>query len=182
MKFLDALNKFLDTVEYDYYHRNDPLPMPSDASKQPLESSQTPPSIVDTLLPWENIVGSQANRHNVRVICDEELLEFGQKNVLTACVRQESDFYPLAKGKLNTDGTQDFGIAQFNNGKNRHGVPFWIGQGATFSSEEEVLSSPEKCIRVMARYYKATGNLNPWSSFNSYDGEPPAYMQWLGKV
>lgn len=141
-----------------------------------------PSDTIDTLLPWENKVGSESNRHNVRVICDLRGLKFEQKEILTACVKQESDFYPLAKGRLNSDGTQDFGIAQFNNGKNRHGVPYWIGIGATFSSIQDVYTNPQRCIEIMADYYKATGNLGPWASFNSYEGEPPAYIKWLGKV
>ncbi len=141
-----------------------------------LKSKNMPPQNVDTLLPWDNEIGSEANRHNCRVICDLENLLYSQKEVLVACVKQESDFYPLAEHH-NTDGTYDYGIAQFNTGVNRHGVPYWIGEGATFASKEDVLTHPQRCIEVMARYYKATGNLNPWVSYSS-----KAYEKWLGKV
>lgn len=112
-------------------------------------------------------------RHSVRVLCDEASMSVAQKNILCACVQQESQFNPKAIGKPNTNGTIDYGICQFNNGKNAEGVPLWIGPGADFASVDEVLNNPEKCVRVMIREFKA-GHQNWWSSYKT-----GAYKKWL---
>ncbi len=123
-------------------------------------------------------------RHSTRLICDDEGLPLARdisvngkfyqlKDILCACVMQESGFHPLAIGKKNTNGTQDFGLAQYNNGKNAKGVPYWIGPGAAFSSVEEVLDNPEKNVRVMARCFKM-GEAGLWSSYKT-----GAYKKWL---
>lgn len=142
----------------------------------------TPP-LVHPLMPTYDWSTPAAARKSARVICDEEGLPLGRiisvkdklyqlKDILCACIMQESRFKPNAIGKLNTNGTQDFGLCQFNNGKLK-GVPLWIGQGATFSSVQEVLDNPEKNVRIMARCFKA-GQMNLWSSYK-YD----QYQQWL---
>lgn len=120
-------------------------------------------------------------RHSVRVMCDNAGLTYSHmydpvvsdKNILCGCIQQESQFNPKAEGKINNNGTKDFGLAQFNNGKNASGTPLWIGPGADFASIEEVLNDPEKNIRIMIREFKA-GHANYWSSFKT-----GAYKQWL---
>lgn len=129
-------------------------------------------STVDTLLPWENKVGSVDNRHNVRVLCDLAGLNLHDKDVITACIEQESDFWPGAIGKPNFDGTRDWGIAQYNDGKLR-GVPLWIGEGAYFKNTDEVLNNPQKCIEEMIAQYKL-GHISWWSSFKT-----GAYLKFM---
>lgn len=129
----------------------------------------------DTMLPWENKISSVNNRHNVRVMCDLAGLKLFDKNVITACVEQESDFYPLAIGKPNSNGTKDWGICQFNDGK-YHDLNLWIGPGAHFPNTQYVLDNPEECVRVMIAQYKA-GNIHFWSSYSTgaYKKYMPAY-------
>lgn len=128
----------------------------------------------DVMLPWENKVGSANNRHNVRVLCDLAGLDFHSKNIITACIEQESDFYPLAKGPTNQNGTHDWGICQFNDGTIRH-IPLWIGQGAAFGNVQEVLNNPEKCVNLMIIEFKA-GHINWWSSYST-----GAYLKYMPK-
>lgn len=113
-------------------------------------------------------------RHSARVICDEEGLNLKQKNDVTACIQEESRFNPKAIGKINKDGTQDFGIVQMNNGKNKNGVPYWIGKGCLFESVDEVLNNPERGVRFMARETKKYGYPKWWSSWTT-----GAYKKWL---
>ena len=112
-------------------------------------------------------------RHSVRVMCDSAGLSLKDKNIITACIQQESNFMPRAIGKPNKNGTIDFGLCQYNNGKNRLGVPYWIGPGADFTDTEEVLNDPEKNVRVMIREYKA-GHIKWWASYST-----GAYKRWL---
>lgn len=117
--------------------------------------------VAETLL-WNT---PQHAFHSTRVVCDEIGLSYPQKNILCACVFQESRFSNKAVGK-NAHST-DWGIVQIND-------HFNIGVGKPFPSVEYVLEHPEECVRWMARIYKNTGALQPWSSFTS-----GAYTQWL---
>lgn len=112
-------------------------------------------------------------RHSVRVICDEEGLNWANKNLICACIEQESGFNPKAIGKINKDGTQDFGLCQYNNGKNGRGQAYWIGANADFKNVDEVLNNPEKNVRVMIREFER-GNLKYWSSYKT-----GAYKKYL---
>jgi hypothetical protein len=113
-------------------------------------------------------------RLSARVIMDEmgltgvvdKVTGLKAKNLLCACIQQESQFNPRAIGKPNKDGTKDYGLCQYNNGKNTKGVPYWIGGGADFKDIDEVLDNPEKNIRVMVREYKK-GNLKWWASYST---------------
>lgn len=104
--------------------------------------------------------------HSYRVLCDELGATFEQKEKLCAMVYQESEFKRGVVGKLNKNGTRDYGLCQFNNGTIK-GVPLWIGEGATFSSIEEVLNNPEKCARVMIKTCINEGHWNWWCSYSS---------------
>lgn len=131
-------------------------------------SLPTPPVLSKYL--WDT---KEQARHSSRVIMDEYFLSWKEKNLLCACIQQESGFNPLAIGKPNKNGTRDWGLAQFNDGKNEKGIPYWIGKGAAFESTEEVLKNPEKNVRIMIEQYKA-GNLKYWVSFSS-----GAYKKYL---
>jgi len=110
----------------------------------------------------------KAAYHSTRVICDEVGLTLKQKNILCACVFQESRFDNRAVGK-NKNST-DWGLVQVNDTKGWH-----IGPGLRFPSVQYVLDHPGECVRWMAQVYKTTGALTPWASFTS-----GAFRQWLG--
>ncbi len=112
-------------------------------------------------------------RHSCRVIMDEYKLSWKEKDLLCACIQQESGFDTRAIGKPNKNGTRDFGLCQYNDGKNKQGIAYWIGQGADFKDIDEALDDPEKNVRVMVREYKK-GNLKYWSSFST-----GAYKRYL---
>lgn len=153
-----------------------PIP-PVTPPVSPVEPPQPPaPTIppIDTIYPnWGNTVSAH---HNVRVICDLEGLTYDQKQILTACVYQESGFKVNPKPNQNKDPktgvvwSTDYGIVQVND-------HFHIGEGKDFPSVDYVISHPEECLRWMCRIYKTTGSLQPWSSFST-----GAYKKWLGKV
>jgi hypothetical protein len=96
-------------------------------------------------------------RHSVRVICDEEGLNWNEKTLISQVVHCESDYNPKAEHK-NTDGTYDWGICQWNS-------KWWAGEGKLFSSKEEIFNNPEKCIREMIKQYKKRG-LGDWVCYN----------------
>lgn len=121
----------------------------------------------DTMYPDWNTTAHA--RHNVRVVCDLEGLTVDQKNILTACVANESGFLTHPKPNQNKDKngvvwSTDWGIVQVND--------YWnIGAGKQFPSVQYVLDNPEACVRWMARYYKQQGNLGEgssgWASYTS---------------
>lgn len=111
-------------------------------------------------------------RHSVRLICDEEKLSLADKNLICAVIQAESEF-DNTKFHKNTNGTTDWGICMFNDGKNKNGVPYWIGNGAIFSSVDEVKNNPEKAVRVMVKEFKK-GNLKYWVSYTN-----KAYLKFL---
>lgn len=114
-------------------------------------------------------------KHSVRVICDEEGLSVADKNILDACVHQESQYDTKVISKPNKNGTRDYGLCQFNDGKNAAGKAYWIGAGAAFATTDEVLSNPEKCVRIMAREFKrGEAGKREWVSYAS-----GAYKKYL---
>lgn len=130
---------------------------------------------VNTLYDWSIPVMAH---HNVRVICDQEGLDYGQKQILAACVMQESGFNIHATNKnMGRDSfghpiilSEDWGIVQIND--------HWhIGPGKDFPSPQYVIDNPEACVRYMCRYYKSHGDLMAWSSYKF-----GAYKKFLGKV
>lgn len=162
-KIVDALSKLVPLlslwVKYTIKEiNNPPIPTP-EVIDEMVEQDKTE----DFQKQWGTV---SAARHSVRVICDEEGLSFPNKNIISAVIEAESRFNIKAKNSSNKNGTTDWGICQFNDGKNRQGVPYWIGPGADFVSSEEVLSNPDKCVRVMIREFKK-GNLKWWSAYNN---------------
>ncbi len=117
---------------------------------------------------------TQANtRHSIRVICDEEGLSVYDKNVITACIQQESQFLNTAvcKNKDKTTGqvwSTDWGIAQINDF-------YHIGPGKDFPTVAYVLDNPDAVVRYMIRMKKA-GHLSMWVSFSS-----GAYLRYMPK-
>ncbi len=114
--------------------------------------------------------------HATRVLCDRAGLTFAQKNILCACVYQESQFWnKLPSGKpvmhMNMQSGHetscDWGIIQVNDF-------WWIGTGKLFPSVQYVLDNPDKVVQWMIDYMKANGHLNRWSSYTT-----GAYRQWL---
>lgn len=130
----------------------------------------TPPPDKNPTLLWDT---RENVRHSIRVKCDNAGLTLHEKEIITACIRQESNFNPKAVGKQNSNGTTDYGLCQYNNGKNKKGVPYWIGPGAVFRDTEEVLNSPEKNVDVMIQYFKY-GQISLWSSYST-----GAYLKWM---
>lgn len=131
---------------------------------------------VDFIYPDWSITANA--HHNVRALADLEGLTYDQKQVLAACVYQESEFMigaTHANYIFTSDGerrlsTTDYGIVQVND--------YWhIGKGKDFPSVEYVMGHPEECVRWMCRYYKQHGHLNAWVSYTS-----GAYKQWLNRV
>lgn len=172
MKFLGELWKWSDEPV------NTPpqaTTMPQETSK-PISSNPIPPMNPDTLLPWNTTESlTHENWHNVRVICDLVGLTYSQKEILTACVWQESDFMTSPRPNQNklkngTVWSADYGIVQVNDYYN-------IGPGKPFPTIQYVLDNPEACIRWMAGILKSTGRLQPWASYTT-----GAYKKYLGKT
>lgn len=114
--------------------------------------------------------------HSLRVMCDEAGLTVAQKNIVCACVYQESQFLNTAIGRNKDPKTgkvwsTDWGIFQVNDTKGWH-----IGKGLRFSSVQDVLDHPEKAAKWMIGVMKTTGKLQPWASYTT-----KAYTQWLPK-
>jgi hypothetical protein len=103
------------------------------------------------------------SRYNVRKICDEEGLSASEKNLICACIYQESEFLNTAvchnKNKKGEITSSDWGIVQCND--------HWhIGEGKAFPSVEYVVNNPEKMVRWMIQMYKL-GLLRLWVSYSS---------------
>lgn len=146
-------------------------PTTSPISPKPNEVPMNPPTdpYLTTILPWTS---QKNNYHNVRVICDRVGLTLIQKDILCACVYQESRFLTNPKPNENLDKngnvwSTDYGIAQVND-------HYHIGPGKDFPSVQYVLTHPEQVITWMAKIMKNTGGLQPWSSYSS-----GVYKKWL---
>lgn len=143
-KILDFIRELLEAIFVRPSYDNGPLTHPMNAPDP------------DVLGPWTTATG---NRHNVRVICDQEGLTLEQKNTLCATVGGESGWKPTAIGAPNSNGSQDYGICQINN-------RLWIGDGKQFPSVDYVLNNPEACIRWMCKQWKA-GHRNWWIAYKN---------------
>jgi hypothetical protein len=110
------------------------------------------------------------SRYNVRKICDEMGLSAAEKNLICACIFQESGFLNTAVcHNKNSKGeviSSDHGIVQIN-------TRWHIGEGKTFPSVEYVVNNPEIMVRWMISMYKK-GLLRLWVSYTS-----GAYKRWL---
>lgn len=140
-----------------------PAPISNITATTPTEPlvAPTEPIIDSTETMWDT---PRRAYHSTRVIGDEMRLSVAEKNLICACIYQESQFNIHAVGK-NKD-TTDWGIVQVND--------YWhIGKGKTFPSVEYVMANPEACVRWMILCYKQ-GALRLWVSYTS-----GAYKQWL---
>lgn len=139
--------------------------------------------------PLAYVVGADGNqhpysvngRHSVRVLCDDMGLTVAEKNVIAACVMQESGFMNLLPDGTpvfheNMVGSRlastDWGIVQCND--------YWhIGPKSDFPSVQYVVDNPEVMVRWMIQLSKE-GKLNLWASYGPTGNGP--YKQWLNKV
>lgn len=147
-----------------------PLPPPVEATGTPPQApTSSVATSVDIIQPPPYLLWETPKQafHSTRVVCDEMGLDYDQKNEICFTIYGESEFHAKAIGKPNKNGTKDYGLCQYNDGKNAKGIPFWIGKGATFASIDEVLNNPEKCVRVMIQTYKA-GNIGWWYGHRGY--------------
>lgn len=128
----------------------------------------TPPNS-DVLVPDWSIPKNAY--HNTRVLCDLSGLTVEEKNIICACVFQESRFLVNPKPNQNKDAqgkvwSIDYGIVQINDW-------YHIGVHKDFPSVQYVLENPQKCVQWMIDMYKAN-RLGMWASYSSN-----AYRQWL---
>ncbi len=114
--------------------------------------------------------------HATRVMCDRAGLSLTQKNIVCACIWQESNFYnrystgkPVMHVNMQNghETSTDWGIVQVNDF-------WWIGDTKLFPSVQYVLDHPEKAVQWMIDYMKKNQHLNRWSSYST-----GAYKQWL---
>ncbi len=143
---------------------NDPIVPVEVVPTTPPEALKQPPS---ETLDWSTPKGAY---HATRVTCDNLGLGVSAKNLICACIFQESRFNNKAKN-VNKDGvgrtwSTDWGIVQIND--------YWhIGPNKDFPSVEYVLANPDKMVEYMINTYKG-GQLRLWASYSS-----KAYKQWL---
>jgi len=84
---------------------------------------------------------------------------------MVATVQAESQFYSEAVGQVNSDGSQDFGLFQLNNGH-------WKDFAPSHYEFVELSFDPEKAVKVARQLWhddvKAGGTgFRPWAAFNS---------------
>lgn len=152
-----------------YFYRLLALPKPMISTQPPPEvpvvtQVETKPEEAPIPYLWDNFENS---RHSCRVIMDEEGLTYTTdtvdgvqhkvKDILCACIHQESNFNNKAIGDNGT--SKDWGIVQIND-------HYQVGPGKPFSSTDEIVNNPDKAVRFMISMYKA-GKLSLWSSFSS---------------
>ena len=173
--FIDDLATFVTDLRKYFAGRKTPSMPPNPSPSSP----ETPNP--DTLLPWGY---ASDNRHNIRVLCDLAGLSltptipvtihghtklFTPKDIITACVQVESNFYnyypngkPVTHLNKREDGTvssTDWGICQIND-------RYHIGPNLDFPSVDYVLANPEKAVDYMIAMFKA-GKLGLWVSYSS---------------
>lgn len=165
MSWLGRLFKALFDRQYTTEVEYIPLP-PLSVTPSPVPPA--PAAVPASVLDWSTPKGAF---HATRVTADNLGLSLAQKNLLCACIYQESAFKNDAvcfnKDRNGRVWSRDIGLVQIN-------TYFHIGVGKEFPSEEYVLAHPDKCVAWMAGILKRTGKLQPWSSYQS-----GAYRQWL---
>lgn len=134
----------------------------------PPPAPQPNPIGVDVLYPtWDTPHNAY---HNTRVLCDKAGLTLAEKNLICACIFQESRFdINAVNDNKNAQGkvlSTDYSLCQVND-------YYHIGNGKDFPSVQYVLSNPEVVVRWMITMYKH-GLLKLWVSYSS-----KAYTKWL---
>ncbi len=102
--------------------------------------------------------------HSTRVLCDDAGLSYDDKNLLCACIYQESEFNNRATHR-NLHST-DWGLCQIND-------KIWSGPGQPFVDGADIVNHPDKAVSFMIRMFKQ-GELHLWVSYSS-----GAYRRWL---
>jgi hypothetical protein len=101
--------------------------------------------------------------HSVRVMCDAAGLSLEMKNDICATIYQESGFNWRIPGKINNNGSRDWGLCQYNDGS-LNGKQLWIGKGCLFSSVQDCLDNPERAVKNMIQCFK-DGHANWWMGY-----------------
>lgn len=108
--------------------------------------------------------------HSVRVLCDNAGLTVTEKNLICACIYQESAFKNTArcenKNKQGIVTSVDNGLCQVNS-------YYHTGVGKEFPSTDYVIAHPEEAVKWMINMYQS-GLLKLWVSYSS-----GAYLKWL---
>lgn len=168
MNFIENLVKWL-TKTFNWESMasldNDPIiPLVVTPHTMPSTPQNTPAT---PSLDWSTPKGAY---HATRVTCDNLELTVDEKNLICACIFQESRFYHAATNQnKNAAGevtSTDWGLCQVNDW-------FHIGPGKDFPSVVYVMDNPDKVIEWMIGMYKH-GLLKQWVSFSS-----GVYKQWL---
>lgn len=148
----------------------DPIPEPQNTPVTPSlppKAPSMPPDPDLVVYPWDS---PQHNYHNTRVLCDQAGLTVDEKNLICACLYQESRFLNSAVNyNKNSAGhilSTDYGIAQINDF-------YHIGQNKDFPSIAYVEQYPDKVVSWMIGMYKR-GLLKQWVSYSS-----GAFLTWL---
>ncbi len=92
-------------------------------------------------------------------VCQEEGLSISMTADLRGTVWGESGWNQWCINDKNTNGSADYGIAQFNS--NTYLKEFKM-------TAVDVLTNPEKCLRIMARNFKA-GRQRNWFAYRPGD-------------
>ncbi len=133
----------------------------------PTPIEQPKPALMPEKLSWDT---PKNVYHAVRVTCDLAGLTIDEKNIITACIYQESKMNNRAtcmnKDKVGRVWSTDWGICQIND-------HYHIGTNKDFPSVRYVLDNPQKVVQWMIYMYRH-GQLRQWVSFSS-----GAYKQWL---
>lgn len=165
---------FVTAICRPYFVRSTPLAVESQSEEEPMPvpitKIVTPPMNTDPdaiTYPWDS---PQHNWHNARVLCDNANLSVSEKNIISACIYQESRFNNAAlnhnKNSVGKTVSTDYGICQVNDF-------YHIGQGKDFPDVQYVLNNPARVVSWMISMYKQ-GLLKQWVSYSS-----GAYKQWL---
>lgn len=162
-----ALTEGWDEREIQYIPAPVSPPVPPSAPLPPKPITMPTIGVTDLYDDWSKPKNAY---HNVRVLCDRANLSLDEKNLICACVYQESTFLNSAinrnKDKAGNVTSTDWGIAQVND-------YFHIGKGKDFPIVEYVVNNPQHVIEWMIGMYKQ-GQLYQWSSYRY-----GAYKQWL---
>jgi hypothetical protein len=166
MNFLKAL---WEIVCFSLTNRNDSMTQIINPPEPPPTPPVPPlqPSSPDILIPdWS---APKNAYHNVRVLCDLAGLTLEEKNIICACIYQESEFNINAVNHNTVNGkilSTDYSICQINDW-------YHIGVGKDFPSVQYVLANPDKAVEWMIGMYHH-GLLKQWVSYSS-----GAYKRWL---
>ncbi len=160
MSWFTRLENWIEDFLVNVYH--DPIETNAKTLPMNQEPIAVQPPVTTAPAPkylWDTVIDA---RYSVRLIADEEGLTVAEKNLICACIQQESNFKNTAVGRNYKDGkllSTDWGIVQVND--------YWnIGLGKRWTSVQQVLDNPDKAVKWMIACYKQ-GNLSMWASYSS---------------